>query len=144
MLVCVTAKGTEGIRPMAKVSPVNGQPVPRGRPFTSESAREANRTRTEKHRARASVTASVRKKLPETVEGADGTKAEAVADAIIDGSIAGNVKMIELLLAIIGEDPAQRIEVSAMDPAARAEVDRLIAEVGAHDGETGGDSAPTA
>ena len=130
---------------MAKVSPVNGQPVPRGRPFTSESAREANRARTEKHRARASVIASVQKKLSEVVEGAPGTtKAEAVADAILAGSMAGNVKMIELLLAIIGEDPAQRIEVSAMDPAARAEVDRLISEVSAHDGETGGDSAPIA
>lgn len=91
---------------MAKVSPVNGQPVPRGRPFTSESAREANRARTEKHRARASVIASVQKKLSEVVGGRAGDNKGGGGggrDPCRD-PMAGNVKMIELLLAIIGED----------------------------------------
>ena len=98
------------------VSPVNGQPVPAGRKFTSETAREAQRKRTEKERARKSITeafkANMTKEFTDAKTGKVMTGAEIMAQSIINGAMHGNAKMIELALAITGETPATKVGVT--------------------------------
>lgn len=112
-------------------SPVNGQPLPKGKPFTSESAREARQKRTEKERAKISVTSAILRVMAEdikTVGGQSISTAEAVARGIIKKAIAGDSKMVELLLDVLGEKPAAQVQVSAIDKTVKDDVDRLISE----------------
>ena len=92
---------------MAK-SPINGVPTPRGKPFTSESAREARRKRTEKEYREKSITKAFQKMLTESFQCEDGswkTGAEVLAESIIRGAVKGNAKMVELALDMNGEAP---------------------------------------
>lgn len=98
------------------VSPINGQPLPRGRQFTSETAREARRKRTEKEQRQKSITEAFKARMshvfvdPKT--GQQRTGAEIIADSIIKGAMGGNAKMVEIALDIMGETPIKRIEVA--------------------------------
>lgn len=98
------------------VSPVNGQPVPRGRKFTSETAREAQKKRSENARAKKSITAAFQSMMNEVVtvdkSGREYTGAQAIARAIINGAMHGNAKMVEIALALCGETPSVRVTVS--------------------------------
>lgn len=91
------------------VSPVNGQPLPRGRQFTSETAREARRKRTEKEQAQKSITAAFMQLMGEVVtvdkNGRQYTGAQAIAQSIIKGAMKGNAEMVKIALAIAGETP---------------------------------------
>ena len=97
------------------VSPINGQPLPRGRQFTSETAREARRKRAEKEKAQKSITEAFKARMlhvftdPKT--GQQRTGAEIIADSIIKGAANGNAKMVEIALDIMGETPVKRYEV---------------------------------
>lgn len=97
------------------VSPVNGQPTPRGRPFTSESAREAQRRRVEKQAAQKSITAAFLRYMQEYVisdkNGNQLTGAQAIAMSIIKGASKGNAEMVKIALAITGETPKAKIEI---------------------------------
>lgn len=103
-------KGPKGI------SPVNGQPIPRGRQFTSETARQARQKRTEKEAAKKSITeafkANMTKEFTDAKTGKVMTGAEIMAQSIINGAMHGNAKMIELALAIMGETPVQKVGVT--------------------------------
>lgn len=101
------------------VSPVNGQPLPRGKPFTSESAREARQKRTEKEQQTKSITEAFKKRMNEEFTDAKGrtmTGAEIIADSIIKGANNGNAKMVEIALALMGETPAKKIDIGVDDP----------------------------
>jgi len=102
------------------VSPVNGQPLPRGKPFTSESAREARRKRTEKEQQTKSITEAFKKRMNEEFKdaktGRTMTGAEIIADSIIKGANNGNAKMVEIALALMGETPAKKIDLGVDDP----------------------------
>lgn len=102
------------------VSPVNGQPLPRGKPFTSETAREARRKRAEKEAEQSRITDAFKKRMNETFTdkktGKTMTGAEIIADSIIKGANNGNAKMVEIALALMGETPVKKIDVSADDP----------------------------
>ena len=91
------------------VSPVNGQPVPRGRPFTSETARQARQKRAEKEHERKSITEAFKKLLTEEFfdesTGKTRTGAEMLALSILNGALNGNGKMVEIALALIDESP---------------------------------------
>lgn len=99
-----------------KASPINGQPPPRGKPFTSETAREARRKRAEQEQAQKSITKAFQARMshvfvdPKT--GQQRTGAEIIADSIIKGAMNGNAKMVEIALDIMGETPTKRIEVA--------------------------------
>lgn len=97
------------------VSPVNGQPTPRGRQFTSETAREARRKRTEKENNRKSITAAFMQYMSEYVakddQGNQITGAQAIARSIIKGASKGNAEMVKIALAICGETPSTKITV---------------------------------
>lgn len=98
------------------VSPVNGQPVPRGRPFTSETAREARRKRAEKEAENKSIAAAFLQYMGDfVVTEKDGTKltgAQAIAKSIIRGAMKGNAEMVKIALALTGETPDTKITIS--------------------------------
>lgn len=126
------------------VSPVNGVPTPRGRPFTSETAREAARKRNEQAAAKKSITAAFLAYMGEVVatekDGTPLTGAQAIAKSIIRGATKGNAEMVKIALAITGETPAVKVEaVSVVDDATREEVKALLDEIENRAGEGGGD-----
>lgn len=112
------------------VSPVNGQPTPRGRPFTSETAREAQKAKTQKQKAQKSISAAFLQYMGEHIEKDDNgnliTGAQAVARSIIKGASKGNAEMVKIALAICGETPAIKIEQTVIDEATRAAVEDFI------------------
>lgn len=99
-----------------KVSPVNGQPVPRGKQFTSETASEAARKGHQKRAAKKSITAAFLKYMGEIVavekDGTQLTGAQAIAKSIIRGATKGNAEMVKIALAIAGETPTAKIEIN--------------------------------
>lgn len=122
-------------KPNIAVSPVNGQPVPRGRQFTSETAREARRKRAEKEQAQKSITAAFLKYMGEVVatekDGTQLTGAQAIAKSIIRGATKGNAEMVKIALAITGETPALKTEASLniVDEATREHVQEVLNEI---------------
>lgn len=91
------------------VSPVNGVPTPRGRPFTPESAREAARKGQQKRAAQKSITAAFLQYMGEVVtvekDGTTLTGAQAIAKSIIRGATKGNAEMVKIALALTNETP---------------------------------------
>lgn len=111
------------------VSPVNGQPLPRGKPFTSETAREARRKRTEKDKERVSIAREFHKRLNQTFRDANGnemTGAEIIAQSIIQGANNGNARMVELALALCGEKPAEKVMITEVQRDVIEEVERMV------------------
>lgn len=101
-----------------KVSPINGQPLPRGKPFTSETAREARQIRTANDKAKASVQEEFKKLVNQVQVDKKGNQmlgAEVLAKSLFNGCVNGNIKAIELALLIMGEKPAEKIMVSTPD-----------------------------
>lgn len=111
------------------VSPVNGQPLPRGKPFTSETAREAARKSNKVKSERASIVAAFRKNLNKVFTnrgGAEMTGAEIIAQSIFKGADNGNAKMVEIALALIGEKPAENVNINMADPSIMEEIRRRM------------------
>lgn len=111
------------------ISPVNGQPLPRGKPFTSESAREARQKRTKIESERRSIAQEFRKRMNEKFRDAEGnelTGAEIIAQSIIKGANNGNAKMVEIALALLGEKPPERIFVAEVQQSVVSEVEEIV------------------
>ena len=111
------------------VSPVNGQPLPRGKPFTSETAREARQKRTQEEKERRSIAAAFRKNMNQVFrndKGEEMTGAEIIAQSIIKGANNGNAKMVEIALGLLGEKPAEIVNVNMPDPAIMEEIRRRM------------------
>lgn len=112
------------------VSPVNGQPLPKGRPFTSESAREARRKRTNVDMERRSIAESFKKNMSElhtvtdkrTGQQVQKTGAEIIADSIMAACNKGNANAMNIALALMGEKPAENLNINTPDPAVMEEV----------------------
>lgn len=125
------------------VSPINGQPLPRGKPFTSETAREARRKRMEKEAQKASITkAFIALMNKEFVDGSGNTRngAEIIAESILSGATKGIPKMVEIALDITGEKPA--LKVTTDDNGKLADlIDGLVSANGIHTETTGIDEA---
>ena len=110
-------------------SPINGQPLPRGKPFTSDTAREARQKRTKMDAEKRSIAQEFRKRMNETFRdeyGNELTGAAIIAQSIIKGANNGNAKMVEIALALMGEKPAETIVVSNVDAGIIAEVERMV------------------
>lgn len=111
------------------VSPVNGQPLPRGKPFTSETAREARRKRTVNEQENRSIVKEFRKRMSQMFTDDKGNQmsgAEIIAQSIIKGANNGNAKMVEIALELMGEKPADNINVSFADPNIMQEIRRRM------------------
>lgn len=101
-----------------KTSPRNGQPLPRGKPFTRETAREAAQKRHANEAERRSIADAFRRRMQDIFTDKDGnefTGAELIAAAIMDGAAAGNAKLVEIALGLMGEKPVDTISVRQPD-----------------------------
>ena len=104
-------------------SPVNGQPIPRGRQFTSETAREARLKRATEESQRKSIAEAFKKTMleehelkdPKTGRTVKKTGAEIVADSIVRACQKGNANAMNIALAIMGEKPAENVNVITRD-----------------------------
>ena len=111
------------------VSPRNGQPLPRGKPFTSDTAREAARKSNKAQAERRSIAKEFRKRMNQTFrdeEGNEMTGAEIIAQSIIKGANNGNAKMVEIALGLMGEKPAENVNVNMPDPSIMDEIRRRM------------------
>ncbi len=107
------------------VSPVNGQPVPEGRRITGENARDMQKKAMESIREKRSIAKAFRARLTETFTDDQGNKltgAEIIAMSIFKGANNGNAKMVEIALGLIGEKPAEAVNVNMPDPAIMEEI----------------------
>lgn len=59
-------------------------------------------------------------------KGAELTGAEIIAQSIIKGANNGNAKMVEIALGLMGEKPAEVINVNLPDPAIIEEIRRRM------------------
>ena len=110
-------------------SPVNGQPLPRGRQFTSETAREARLKRANDEAERKSIAKAFKRTMLDEHELKDPrsgvivkkTGAEIVADSIVRACQKGNANAMNIALALMGEKPAENLNVITKDFAALEE-----------------------
>ena len=104
-------------------SPVNGQPLPRGKQFTSESAREARAKRTNLDAKRRSIALAFKENMYQLHEMKDKrtgqiitrTGAEIIADSIMTACNKGNANAMNIALALMGEKPAENLNVITKD-----------------------------
>lgn len=111
------------------MSPINGQPLPRGKPFTSETAREAAQKSNKIQSERKSIAAAFKKNMNQIFrndKGEEMTGAEIIAQSIIKGANNGNAKMVEIALGLLGEKPAEVVNVNMPDPAIMEEIRRRM------------------
>lgn len=107
-----------GTRP---VSPVNGVPLPEGRPFTAgEIAREAGRKGGKrsgaKKRARKTLRDELLALLSESRQAKDGSMTQvqtAMSTALIKSALSGSVRAFEVIRDTIGEKPVENVALSA-------------------------------
>lgn len=112
-------------------SPVNGQVLPRGRPFTSETAREAGRKGGRKAGINIKQRKTLREELlnvltemliPEKSSGKEVPVQEALSVSLIRSALSGNVRAYEIIRDTIGEKPIENVALfssnfSALDDA---------------------------
>ena len=103
---------------MPNTENITGKKHSRGKPFTRETAREARQIRTAKEKANASIVEEFKKLVNEFQTDKNGKQilgAKIIARSIMNGCINGNAKCIDQALAIMGEKPAENINISAID-----------------------------
>ena len=116
--------------PSGAASPVNGQPLPRGKPFTSETAREARQKRTTIDKERQSIAAAFRRNMltlhpmkdKSTGQVIQKTGAEIIADSIMTACNKGNANAMSIALGLMGEKPAETININTPDPGIMEEI----------------------
>ena len=108
------------------ISPVNGQPVPVSpHRFTSENAREYQQKAMKSVREKRSIANAFREKLTAEFTDDKGIKmtgAEIIAMSIYKGANNGNARMVEIALGLLGEKPAETVNVNMPDPAIMEEI----------------------
>lgn len=109
------------------VSPVNGQPLPRGRPFEQgdeqrEIARKAGKKSGQKRKARKTLREDLlavltRLEIPQK-DGGKMPVQEALSSALIKAALNGNVRAYEIIRDTIGEKPVENVSIVASNFAA--------------------------
>lgn len=97
------------------VSPINGQPLPKGRQFTSETAREAAKKSNEKQALERSLRKCLLKELNKTrlmKDGRELTGREAMCEAAVAMSLK-NPRFWELIRDTIGEKPTDNVNLAS-------------------------------
>lgn len=126
----MTKKGKEfqhGIRDSDgnPISPVNGNHVPKGRLITSENAREYQKKSQKSISEKRSIARAFRERLTADFTDDKGntlTGAEIIAMSIFKGANNGNAKMVEIALGLLGEKPAETVNVNMPDPTIMEEI----------------------
>ena len=104
---------------------MNGQPVPKGRQFASDNARENQKKAMKSIREKRSIANAFRERLTMEFTDDKGNKmsgAEIIAMSIFKGANNGNAKMVEIALGLLGEKPAETVNVNMPDPAVMEEI----------------------
>ena len=118
------------------VSPVNGQPVPEGKPFETgdERAREAGRRSGEARREKGDLRRALQVWLESDVgTGKDGEKitgTEMMVRVAVKEIAKGNSKFWELVRDTAGFKPVDKVMVAEVDPEVVDEVERMVKEAG--------------
>jgi hypothetical protein len=103
------------------VSPVNGQPLPRGKPFTKDDERAKNagkksgKTRGERKTLREDLLTLLKEEITDKNSGRTmGTQA-ALSAALIKQALSGNTKAYEIIRDTIGEKPVENVNIVSAD-----------------------------
>ena len=108
---------------------MNGQPLPKGNRFTSENSREMQKKGMETIREKRSIANAFRKRLTMDFTDDKGnhmTGAEIIAMSIFKGANNGNAKMVEIALGLLGEKPAETVNVNMPDPNIMEEIKKRM------------------
>lgn len=107
------------------VSPVNGQPLPRGRPFQQgeqqrETARKAGKRSAEVKKQRKTLREDLLAVLTDMQVPKKGSNEqipvqEAMAVAMIRSALNGNVRAYEIIRDTVGEKPIENVNIMAHD-----------------------------
>lgn len=107
------------------VSPVNGQPLPRGRPFETgdERAKNAGKTSGKRRKERKTLREDLLAvltdlKIPQKDTGKKIPVQEALSTALIKAALNGNVRAYEIIRDTIGEKPVENVSIVASNFAA--------------------------
>ena len=98
------------------VSPVNGQPIPQGKPFTTsdERARQAGKVSGKRRKERKTLREELLLLLMSDVKDEDsGRKVQTqtkMSSALVDQALKGNTKAYEIIRDTIGEKPVEKVE----------------------------------
>lgn len=104
---------------------MNGVPVPKGREITSENAREYQKKAMKTIKEKRSIANAFRERLTMEFTDDKGNKmsgAEIIAMSIFKGANNGNAKMVEIALGLLGEKPAETVNVNMPDPGIMEEI----------------------
>ena len=118
------------------VSPVNGQPVPKGRPFTTGDprAKEAQALGVIAKKERGDLRKLCQLWMEEEVAtGKDGEKitgGQMMVRVAVKEVAKGNPRFWELLRDTAGFKPVDKVMVSEIEPAVIAEVEEMVKEAG--------------
>lgn len=114
------------------VSPVNGQPLPRGKPFATgdERASNAGKRSGKRRKARKTLREDLLAvlstlEIPQKYGGRKIPVQEALSTSLIKAALNGNVRAYETIRDTIGEKPVENVmlttgDFSALDEAFRA------------------------
>lgn len=103
------------------VSPVNGQPLPRGKPFTKDDERAKNagkksgKTRGERKTLREDLLTLLREEITDKKSGRVMETQAALSAALIKQALSGNTKAYEIIRDTIGEKPIDNVNIISAD-----------------------------
>lgn len=104
------------------INPRNGAPVPEGRPFSGEHAREAGRNGGLKsvavRRAKKTLCEELLMLLNNNITTKDGKKMStqgAISASLVHQALKGNVRAFETIRDTIGQKPVEKVAVSLPD-----------------------------
>lgn len=119
------------------VSPINGQPVPQGKPFrtTDERAREAGRRSGESRREKGDLRRLCQIWMEEDVakdkDGTPMTGGQMMVRVAVKELAKGNPRFWELMRDTAGFKPVDKVMMAEVDPDVIDDVERLVREAGA-------------
>lgn len=113
------------------VSPVNGQPLPVGKPFSTgdERASEAGKKSAESRLARKTLREELLSLLESDVVDKKGNTKQAqvaMSAALIKQAISGNTKAFEIIRDTIGEKPVDKVMIAEVEQSVIDEVERAV------------------
>ena len=123
------------------VSPVNGQPVPKGKPFVAGDSRakemqtRAVASRKEKGDLRKLCQLWMEEEVATGKDGEKITGGQMMVRVAVKEVAKGNSKFWELLRDTAGFKPVDKVMVSEVEPAVIAEVEQMVKEAGNGEGQ---------
>ena len=103
--------------------------MPKGRKIASENARDMQKKAMKTIREKRSIANAFRERLTMEFTDDKGNKmsgAEIIAMSIFKGANNGNAKMVEIALGLLGEKPAETVNVNMPDPTIMEEIKKRM------------------